>query len=95
MRLQALITDLDGAVVAPCTLANVSASGAKLTLKTPVEVPDTFTLVLSKGGAVRRQCEVVWRTEKEIGVQFVLSQAAEAGSAMFVRDALSRIGIKH
>jgi hypothetical protein len=64
------IVDGEGAVIAPCKLVDVSATGAKLILREPQEVPDTFWLVLSSKGEVRRQCILVWRSEKALGVRF-------------------------
>lgn len=55
----------------PCTVHNVSVSGAKLRLNGARDVPDEFTLILSRGGGVRRKCRVVWRSDREVGVRFV------------------------
>ena len=52
-----------------CTIRNFSAAGAALDVASPVGIPDTFTLALSEEGS-RRQCTVVWRKEKRIGVAF-------------------------
>ena len=77
MRLEAMIFDLEGSMVGPCTMMNISVSGAKLILQAPAEVPDCFLLVLSKKGGVRRHCEVTWRSDAGIGVRFVSPVAAE------------------
>jgi PilZ domain-containing protein len=61
----------DGSILSKCTVLDVSSSGAKIALQTPIEVPEKFILLMSKGGKVRRQCQVVRRSETEIGVQFV------------------------
>jgi hypothetical protein len=61
----------DGAILSQCTVLDVSASGAKIELKMPIEIPDEFELHLSSNGQVRRNCKVVRRTETEIGVNFV------------------------
>ena len=86
------ILDTDGAVVTRCTMVNVSASGAKLAVKEPSALPNTFNLVLSTKGDVRRQCEVVWRADKTIGVRFVLSPSFENEAISYMNDALARIG---
>jgi hypothetical protein len=44
-------------------------------IQTPNEVPDKFTLLMSRDGKVRRQCQVVRRSETGIGVQFVFSES--------------------
>ena len=59
IRLQGLILDTDGAIVTRCLMVNVSASGAKIAVKKPSALPNTFNLGLSKNG-VRRQCGGLW-----------------------------------
>jgi hypothetical protein len=51
-----------------CRVRNLSSSGAKLQVTSVVGIPDTFDLLLE--GATRQPCRVVWRTLKELGVQF-------------------------
>jgi hypothetical protein len=51
-----------------CTVRNLSSKGAKLQVTSVVGIPDTFDLLLE--GAARQPCRVVWRTLKELGVQF-------------------------
>ena len=71
MRWKGQIVDAGGVVVSECVTADISTSGAKLILPQPAVVPDSFVLILAKIGGVRRQCEVTWRDENSIGVQFV------------------------
>jgi len=52
------IVGLDGAMFGECTMFNVSASGAKLTLQGETSVPDQLLLLLAQDGSVQRQCEV-------------------------------------
>ena len=92
IRLQGLILDTDGAIVTRCLMVNVSASGAKIAVKKPSALPNTFNLLLSKKGGVRRQCEVVWRADKTIGVRFVLSPSFENEAISYMNEALARIG---
>jgi hypothetical protein len=47
---------------------NVSSKGAKLQVTSVVGIPDTFDLLLD--GHSRQPCRVVWRTLKELGVEF-------------------------
>lgn len=52
-----------------CFIRNLSASGAKLELKGSVaSIPNTFDLIAT--GHRPHPCRVVWRTLKELGVQF-------------------------
>lgn len=50
------------------TVRNVSSKGAKLQVTSVVGIPDTFDLLLD--GQARQPCRVVWRTLKELGVEF-------------------------
>jgi hypothetical protein len=52
-----------------CTVRNFSDTGAALDVVSPVGIPNAFTLVL-EGEAAKRQCRVVWRKERRIGVVF-------------------------
>jgi PilZ domain len=81
IRWGGIILDTDGAVVTQCTMVDVSASGAKLAVKKPSALPNTFNLLLSKKGGVRRQCEVVWRADKTV----------ENEAISYMNNALARI----
>ena len=74
VRHSALVIRLDESIVDACTVCNISARGAQLSLAVTDDFPDEFNLVLSKGGAVRRRCEVVWRNDARVGVRFLGSQ---------------------
>jgi hypothetical protein len=50
------------------TMRNISDRGACLRVASPVGIPDTFNLVMVDGQI--RPCRLVWRKEKEIGVEF-------------------------
>jgi hypothetical protein len=62
----------DGAPSTSCEVIDISHGGARLRplLCAPKALPETFTLVLSACGKVRRRCRVVWRSAAELGVQF-------------------------
>lgn len=55
----------------PCRLIDISESGVRLSIDHPDEVPHRFTLLLTRMGKVRRRCRLIWRSDKEIGAQFV------------------------
>ncbi len=59
----------------PCTMVDVSATGAKLELQAPADVTDKFTLMLTESGSVFRDCKVSWRSANSLGIEFVLDQA--------------------
>src|SRR5262249_17178114 len=67
----ARIVSIDGARFFPCRISDVSQSGAKLAIIDSTEIPDTFFLALSSRGTAHRNCEIVWRKAKVIGVRFV------------------------
>jgi hypothetical protein len=65
-----IVTGKDAPPV-PCHLADVSDSGARLSIEAGVELPDTFVLLLTENGVPRRYCRVAWRTGSMIGVKFL------------------------
>src|SRR5262249_10524302 len=68
---QAFLYSADGWPLGECRMRDVSSSGAKLVHEIQDEMPKRFLLSFSRDGRVRRQCQVVWRKEREIGVRFV------------------------
>ena len=54
----------------PCTLVDISDSGARLVIDGASEVPNRFTIVMGEHGVPRRQCRLVWRGDREVGVAF-------------------------
>ena len=53
-----------------CIIRNMSETGAALEVESPVGIPDQFTLLI-KPEFVKRNCRVIWRSAKRIGVAFV------------------------
>jgi len=60
---------LAGGGIITCTVRNVSNTGVALEVSSPVEIPETFALILEMETR-RRPCRVVWRKRKWIGVIF-------------------------
>ncbi|KJC60171.1 pilus assembly protein PilZ [Bradyrhizobium sp. LTSPM299] len=52
-----------------CMVRNISETGAALEVVTPLSIPDKFTLYVPSD-QLKRQCRIVWRKEKRIGVTF-------------------------
>jgi hypothetical protein len=73
----AMILNPDGSVLSPCTIMDVSATGARLKLQMPGQVPDDFTLLLSRNAKVRRKCETVWQSDTAIGVRFIIEHPSK------------------
>jgi hypothetical protein len=53
----------------PCTVRNLSATGAALEINSPLWFPDRFVLAVASEG-LRKPCHIVWRKEKRIGIAF-------------------------
>jgi zona occludens toxin (predicted ATPase) len=58
----------DGFSTFQCTVRNLSEAGAKLKVASIIGIPDRFELALDDGQ--RFKCEVVWKSETEIGIRF-------------------------
>ena len=53
-----------------CTIIDMSESGAQLDVPGDGDVPDEFALLIGGNSHVRRQCLVVWRSGRRLGVEF-------------------------
>lgn len=60
----------DGTPFVSCMLTEVSASGARVSVECPDNIPDTFSLLLAPEHNTFRRCKVVWREANLIGVEF-------------------------
>lgn len=54
----------------PCTLRNISCTGAMIALESAFTLPRLFVLDLSGNILVQRPCELVWQRERVAGVKF-------------------------
>jgi PilZ domain-containing protein len=54
----------------PCTVRNLSATGAHLRAEGTINTPNTFELLIELDG-FEVSCEVLWRKDKDIGVRFL------------------------
>jgi hypothetical protein len=54
-----------------CTVWDLSQTGARLVVDAPETIPDVFHIYMTLDFSSRRQCRVVWRSERQIGVEFV------------------------
>lgn len=59
----------DGFSTFDCTIRNMSEEGAKLIVTSIIGVPKHFALAMNDGRHF--QCQTIWHTETEIGVEFV------------------------
>jgi hypothetical protein len=62
----------DGSASAACEIVDISEGGARLRplMLAPDMLPESFILLLSGCGRVRRPCRVAWRSKSELGVEF-------------------------
>ena len=77
---------IDGTWRRPCTMEDVSDSGAKLTVDGSVEglAMKEFFLLLSSMGTAYRRCELAWVNGNQIGVYFIKSGAKKKKTAALV-----------
>ena len=54
---------------ADCTVRNISETGARIEIVTPVGLPASFTLVIA-ADCFLRHCHAVWSADRRIGVAF-------------------------
>jgi hypothetical protein len=54
-----------------CTVWDESITGARLVVDAPEAIPDTFHIYMTLDFSSRRRCRVVWRSNTQIGVEFV------------------------
>ena len=63
---------LDGGFAArPCVVQDMSATGAKITIDDPNILPARLRLAFERDARTGRNCEVVWRRGKSVGIKFV------------------------
>jgi hypothetical protein len=65
------ITLEGGFAARPCVVQDLSISGAKVTIEDPNALPAKLRLAFSRDARTGRNCEVVWRRGKVVGVKFV------------------------
>jgi hypothetical protein len=65
------LSRIKGEQVRECTVWDESDGGMRLVVSQPDEIPDAFYVYTRLDSASRRHCRVVWRTDREIGVEFL------------------------
>jgi hypothetical protein len=58
----------------PCTIRNISETGACLQVLATAGIPGVFEFV--QGGYAARTCKTVWRDDTQIGVMFIQREPA-------------------
>ena len=63
---------LDGGFAArPCVVQDISTAGAKITVDDSSVLSGRLRLAFARDARTGRNCEVVWRRGKSLGVKFV------------------------
>jgi hypothetical protein len=65
------ITLEGGFAARPCVVQDLSATGAKITMDDLNVLPARLRLAFARDARTGRNCEVVWRRGKAVGVKFV------------------------
>ena len=73
----------------PCSIWDISEGGARLAAPHPDRLPPTFTLLLNSDGSTTKYCRVAWRSNSQVGVQFVDASYRET-SAPSLRPPVGR-----
>jgi hypothetical protein len=66
----AYVVTSDGKLNRECVIEDISATGAKLSIENPVDIPEEFLLFFSERGGPKRFCRVTWRAVGQVGVTF-------------------------
>lgn len=62
-----------------CVVWDESETGARLDVDNPQQFPDSFYLYMTLEFTSRRHCQVVWRSERQLGVKYI--ETAKPGAA--------------
>jgi PilZ domain-containing protein len=73
----------------PCSIWDISDNGARLAAPHPEKLPSTFTLLLNSDGSSTKYCRVAWRSNSQVGVEFVDASYRET-SAPSLRPSVAR-----
>jgi hypothetical protein len=60
-----------GFAMRPCVVMDLSATGAKIKIDSQQSLDAKLRLAFSRDARTGRNCEVVWRRGKTVGVKFV------------------------
>jgi len=71
LRQPGWITFEGGFAARQCVVQDISTTGAKITIDDPNVLPARLRLAFARDARTGRNCEVVWRRGKSVGVRFV------------------------
>jgi PilZ domain-containing protein len=70
IHIRAKLVSSDGSLLRDWMVLDISATGARIKVDRPQQVPDVFTIVFTPLGRPYRVCHTTWRTTTQIGVMF-------------------------
>jgi PilZ domain-containing protein len=79
-----IVLEESSAMIA-CIVRDLTPGGACLELTPPAQLPRRFGLVIDPGSEMR-QCDLVWRHENRVGVEFIPAQRDLAPAAQVSGD---------
>jgi hypothetical protein len=71
LRQPGWITFDGGFAARQCVVQDISTTGAKITIDDPNVMPAKLRLAFARDARTGRNCEVVWRRGKSVGIRFV------------------------
>jgi len=71
LRQPGWITLEGGFAARPCVVQDLSSSGARITIDDSNALPAKLRLAFARDARTGRNCEVVWRRGKVVGIKFV------------------------
>jgi hypothetical protein len=77
-----------GSELLNCFVLNMSGTGARVSFREPVALPEAVTLKLGDGSTYPAVC--IWARETEVGLQFTAAPSATASRAEDISGALRR-----
>jgi len=78
LNVPAWIAAGDDAQPLPCTVVDISETGARLAISDSISAPDEFDLIVARAGRPGRPCNVVWRLHGVIGIEFTAPAQTQA-----------------
>ena len=71
VRRCAWLSPTKGEQIQECVVMDESHKGARLAVADPGGIPDNFYIYLTLESSSRRNCRVAWRSDKQVGVEFL------------------------
>jgi hypothetical protein len=59
-----------------CLILDISINGARVAIEAPKDIPDRISICMTASGFPIHRCRVIWRSDREIGVEFEVAAQA-------------------